>query len=255
MRRAARLIVPLALAALTGLTACGSAETPGRGDGSKPKLTVLAAASLKESFTELAEDFTDRTGIPVRLSFAGSSQLAAQIRQGAPADVLATADRRTMDGLGTQVGRASVFATNRLVIAVRPGNPKKIRSLADLARPNVLLVLAAEQVPAGRYAAEALHKAGVTARPKSREPDVRAALTKVRLGEADAAIVYTTDAVAAGKAVQAIPVPPADNVRAEYPIAPVAGSEHPTRARKFSTFVASPKGTRVLKRYGFGAPS
>lgn len=255
MRRPVPMFVAVTSAVCLLATGCGSDTKDSDAGHDKPqKITVLAAASLKESFTALAHSYKKKTGTDVKLSFAGSQQLAAQVRQGAPADVIATADEKTMKDLDAKVRSKRDFATNRLVMAVRPGNPKHVRKLRDLDRKNVSVVLAADEVPAGRYAKQVLDRAGLKVRPKSKEPDVRATLTKVRLGEADTALVYASDAKAAGKKVRSVPIPDKQNVRANYPIAPVAASDHPAQARKFTSFVTGRSGGATLTHYGFGTP-
>jgi len=207
---------------------------------------VLAASSLTDAFTDIGKRYEKRTGTRVTFSFAGSQELAAQVRQGAPADVLATADTATMQSVGGELPEGSrVFARNTLVVVVAPGNPGHVRSLADLS--GVSLVLGDPSVPAGRYAAQALRDAHVSVQPRSLELDVRAVLTKVELGEADAGIVYATDARSAGDAVTSVPI--AGSPVAAYPIAPLTDA-----GRQFEDYVVSPAGTAVLQHYGFLPP-
>jgi molybdate transport system substrate-binding protein len=188
----------------------------------------------------------------VELNFGGSSTLAAQITQGAPADVFASADQPNMQKVvdAGLAGAPATFATNRLQLVVGPGNPKGIRSLADLARPGLVVVLCAPAVPCGTYAAQALGKAGVTVHPASQEQDVKAVVTKVQLGEADAGIVYRTDVRAAGAAVAGVDIPADQNVTAEYPIAELKGAS--PAAAGFVDFVRSPEGQLILGGFGFG---
>jgi len=221
-------------------------------------LVVLAAASLTESFGEIAHAFEAGTpGVRVQASFAASSTLAAQIEQGAPADVVATADEPTMARLrdaGALAAPPVVFARNRLAIVVERGNPKRIATLADLGRPDVALVLAAEQVPVGRYARQCLAAAGVTATPRSLEADVKAVVAKVALGEADAGIAYETDLRAAAGKVDRVAIPDAANVVAAYPVAPVARAAAPDAARRFVDFLRSADARAILARHGFAPP-
>jgi molybdate transport system substrate-binding protein len=248
---AAALAALLAGCAGAGSGASGSptggsgAATPAAATG---HVTVFAASSLTDAFGAEGAAFTRATGRRVTFSFAGSQDLAAQLRNGAPADVLATADQATMRSVaGRLAGPARTFARNRLVIVVARGDPKHVRSLADLARRDLAVVLADPSVPAGAYAARALAAAHVSVHPRSLELDVRSVLTKVELGEADAGIVYVTDAAAAHGRVGTVPVP--DSPVATYPIAPV------TRAgRPFVAFVLSPVGQRILHRFGFARP-
>jgi molybdate transport system substrate-binding protein len=184
----------------------------------------------------------------VRLSFAGSQELVAQIAEGAPGDVLATADTSSMArARRLAVSTPATFARNSLEIAVAPGNPKRVRSLADLGRRGLVVVLAAPQVPAGRYAAAALRAADVTVHPASLEENVRSVLTKVELGEADAGVVYTTDVRSAGGKVAGVPV--TGGPTATYPIVSLHAA-----GQGFVRFVLSTEGRRILASYGFLPP-
>lgn len=221
-------------------------------------LTVLAAASLSDVFESIADEFeAANPGVTVATSFAGSSTLAAQIREGAPADVFASADATTMDDLGDEsvlTGTPVVFARNRIVIIVAPDNPLGITGLADLAGPRVTYVTAGPSVPITRYADDALADAGVTVRPVSQEPDVRAVLTKVASGEADAGIVYATDAAAANGAVKGIEVTAVDVV-ATYPAAVLRASSRPDLAAAFVAFLTTPAAQKTLADAGFAPPA
>ena len=219
--------------------------------------TVFAAASLTESFTAISEAFTAKhPGEHAKFSFGASSALATQLEQGAPADVIATADEVTMKRLDDAglVDSPHTFAKNRLAIAVEPKNPKGVHGLADLAKPGLVVVLAAEQVPVGRYARQVLSAAKVTVTPVSLEPDVKAVLTKVQLGEADAGIVYATDVKAAQGKVAGVEIPEAQNALAVYPIAVSKHAANPAAAKGFVGFVLSPEGRAILERFGFAAP-
>lgn len=230
------------------------------GTGSAPAaapstITVLAAASLTGAFNEMSTVYTKgHKDQAVKFSFAGSQELAAQVKQGAPADVIATADTKTMDGLTAQVHQPQVFAKNKLAIVVPPGNPKNITALADLAKSDLTVVLAGPTVPVGRYARDALAKAGVTVKPKSEEADVKAVVTRVRMGEADAGIVYTTDIAAAGNAVAAVDIPDAANIVASYPVAVIKDGRKQGAANAFAQWLLTPEAQDVLKKYGFAAP-
>lgn len=243
--RPAALLAALPLVALAA--SCGGS---GGGHAASTHATVLAAASLTDAFNaEKAAFEKARPGTQITLSFAGSQSLVAQIQQGAPADVFASADEHSMDAVRRETTAAPrLFARNTLAIAVAPGNPKHIASLADLARPGITVVLAAPAVPAGHYARAALQKAGVTVAPKSLEENVRSVLTKVELGEADAGIVYVSDITAAGHRVSRVAIPPAVNQTARYPIAPLSRD---ATGRAFVAFVLSPAGQRILSRFGF----
>jgi molybdate transport system substrate-binding protein len=217
-------------------------------------ITVLAAASLSEAFPAVADAFEDANpGAEVRFSFAGSSTLATQVREGAPADVFASADTRTMEPLVTEglAGEPVVFATNRLAIIVEPGNPKGITSLADLAADDVLYVTAAPEVPIARYAQDALTAAGVAVTPVSQEADVKGIVTKVTTGEADAGIVYATDVVAAGDDAEGVPLSDLEVV-ATYPAAVLADAADPDVAEAFLAFLVSEEGQAILAEHGFG---
>jgi len=248
-----RFVLPVvaALVAFAFMTsACGTtAET---GGGQQRQLGVFAAASLTEAFTQLGEDFTAaHPDVKVSFNFAGSNDLVTQLQQGAPADVLATADAKNMQEAGDLVDAQQAFAGNKLVIAVAPGNPEGINGLADLAREDLKVVLAAPEVPAGKYAEEALDKAGVTVRPVSLEVSVKGVVAKVSLGEADAGIVYVTDVDAASGKLDGVAIPDDQNVIATYPIAAVAASAHADDARAFVDLVLSADGQRVLAANGF----
>ena len=244
---------------LAGCTTAGgaasSSSSPGAGERS---LTVYAAASLRQSLARIGEGFeAAHPGVEVAFNFAGSSDLAAQIAQGAPADVFASADTTTMDrvaGAGLADGEAAVFATNVLTIAVPPGNPAGIAGLSDLARPGLKLVQCAPQVPCGAAARAAASRAGVALKPVSEEPNVTDVLGKVSSGEADAGLVYVTDVRGAGGAVEGVAFPESAAAVNRYPIAALRGSREPGLAREFADFVAGPEARKVLEDAGFGAP-
>jgi molybdate transport system substrate-binding protein len=231
-------------------------------------IRVFAAASLTEAFQEIAALYeSENPGDTVELNFAGSQTLRFQIEQGAPADVFASADMAHMQALEDSglVERAAVFARNRLVI-VTPAAKGRVGRIADVARPGLRIVLAEPSVPAGRYAAEVIAKIAATAARReefvarveaniaSRETNVRGVLSKVMLGEADAAFVYATDAAVAAHAVRVIAIPDSLNAIAEYPIALLAASEAPEQATRFVYMVLGPLGWEVLKRRGFETP-
>lgn len=249
-----RLAAALAVAALL-LAACGGDNTPPSGSsGSADEIKVFAAASLTAAFTELGQRYTAAEGTKVTFNFAGSQALATQIRQGAPADVFASADIPNTDKVKDLVDTPRNFASNRLQIVVEQGNPKDIKSLQDLANPDLKVVLAAPEVPAGKYARQVLDQAGVTLRPVSQEDNVKAVVTKVSLGEADAGVVYVTDVAAGGDKVEGVDIPEDQNVTATYPIATVKATKAPEAARAFMDLVLSAEGRQVLKEYGFLPP-
>ncbi|MEV5707868.1 molybdate ABC transporter substrate-binding protein [Actinoallomurus sp. NPDC052274] len=220
-------------------------------------VVVFAAASLTESFTSLGKAFeSSHPGVRVKFNFGGSSALAQQIDQGAPADVFAAASPATMKQV-TDAGRAStprVFARNRLEIAVPKGSSGKVTSLRDLTDPKVKVVLCAPQVPCGAAALKALAAAKLTVKPVSQEQDVKAALTKVRLNEADAALVYRTDVKAAAGQVQGIDFPEAAQAINDYPIAALTKAPQPGLAGEFVQSVLSPQGQATLQQAGFEQP-
>ncbi len=235
------------------LAGCGSSGDAGGGD----QLIVFAAASLKTSFTEIGEQFkADNPGIDVQFSFAGSSALVTQLTQGAPADVFASADTATMDKLAAAnmvVGEPVNFASNTLTIVAAPGNPKQIQSFADLARPGLSVVVCAPQVPCGS-ATEKVEKAtGVALDPVSEESQVTDVLGKVTSGEADAGLVYVTDALGAGDKVAAVNFPESAEAVNTYPIAVLEQSRQPELARRFIELVTGGAGRKALQAAGFAA--
>lgn len=242
------------------LTACATAEdsrppTDGAPTGT---VTVFAAASLTEVFTTIGDDFEAAyPGATVVFNFGASSTLAEQIRAGAPADVFAAAGPEPMRRLveaGAAAGEAEVFARNSLVIAVPEGNPKRIGGLADLTRPGLTVALCAPQVPCGAAAATALAAGGVSLTPATLEQDVKATLTKVRLGEVDAALVYRTDVAADDGEVDAVEFPESARAVNDYPIAALAEAPNPAGARAFVAFVRSAEAGRALAAAGFQTP-
>jgi molybdate transport system substrate-binding protein len=237
-----------ATAAVVLLMACGAQASTG-------SLSVFAAASLTDAFKALGAAFEkDHAGVNAHFNFAGSPTLVTQIEQGAKADVFASADTPNMEVLssdGLVDGGAEVLAHNVLEIVVAPGNPKGIASLADLARPGLVYISAGPTVPAGKYALQALAKAGVAAKPKSLETDVKSVISKIELGEADAGIVYVTDVRAAGDRVQGVPIPDRYNVVATYWIARVRGAPNGDSGRAFVDYALSSSGQATLESFGF----
>jgi molybdate transport system substrate-binding protein len=216
-------------------------------------VNVFAAASLTDAFGAVETAFEAvNPDVDVVLNLAASSALATQIVEGAPADVFASADETNMNRIADLIDEsAPVFATNRLQIVTEPGNPLGIASLDDLGDPSILFVTSAPEVPIGRYTAEVLTRAGVNLRPVSYEESVKGILTKVRTGEADAGIVYSTDVTAAGSSVTGVDIVDEYNVIARYPIARLTISE---AAATFVDFVLSADGRSILDEFGFGAP-
>lgn len=261
-RRAAAAVVTAAL--LVPLAACGKDDDdkkndPGTAKSSAgaptAKLTVLAAASLTDVFKTAGAAYEkEHPGTKVTFSFAGSQELAAQVKQGAPADALVTADTKTMDGLRSDTGAATVIAKNRLVIATGKGNPKKVGALKDLADTKLKVVLAAPEVPVGRYSKKVLDAQKITVKPVSQEPNVRAVLTKVELGEADAGLVYKTDAATATGKVDAVEIPDAQNAVAQYPAATLKSAKNADAAAAFVQWLSGPEAQKILQDAGFQKP-
>lgn len=262
-----RLVGPVALLLLVlGAVGggCGAGTDPGTGPATGPAagdgdraLVVFAASSLTDALDELAAMFEEDGGVPVLLNLAGSQTLATQLVEGARADVFLAADTTRMDAVaeaGLLAGEPVTVATNALAIAVETGNPLGITGLDDLARDDLVVVLPAEEVPAGRYAREVLARAGVDVRSASLEQNVRAALGKVAQGEADASIVYASDVVAADGRVTGVTIPSARNVVATYPAAVLADAAAPDAAAAFVALLLSDRGQDVLRAYGFTAP-
>ncbi|WP_405062511.1 molybdate ABC transporter substrate-binding protein [Kribbella sp. NBC_01505] len=217
-------------------------------------ITVFAAASLTGTFTQLGKDFeAANPGTKVVFNFAGSSALATQINQGAPADVFASAAPKNMDQV-TDKGTPTTFVTNTLEIAVPKGNPGKIAGLKDFTDKNKKIALCATQVPCGAAADKVFKAVGLTPQPDSLEQDVKAALTKVSLGEVDAALVYKTDVLAAKDKVDGIEFPEAGKAINEYPIATLSKAPNAGGAKAFVDYILSDKGKTVLSAAGFDAP-
>lgn len=243
----------LAMALVVVLAAC-------RGDGVAPQgeILVSAAASLTDALTEVETAFEDANpGVDVVLNLGGSSALREQILEGAPADVFASANTSNMDQVveaGEVEGEPEIFVHNLLQIAVPSGNPAGITGLEDFANEELLIGLCAEDVPCGSFAREALAKAGVTPAIDTNEPDVRALLTKVELGELDAGITYVTDVASTDGGVDGVDIPEDQNVVASYPIAALTNAANPEAAGAFVEFVLSDEGQAILAGYGFALP-
>jgi molybdate transport system substrate-binding protein len=222
------------------------------------EITIFAASSLTESFDAMAKQFEKKDpDVSVKFDYDASSNLATQINQGAPADVFASADQdnlqKTIDS-GAVTPPAVVFAKNRLEIAVEKGNPKKIKSLADLQKSGLVVVLCADQVPCGKYAAQSLAMAGVTINPSSKEENAKATLSKVSIGEADASIVYVTDVKASKGTTSGVKIADKQNVIATYPMGVVKESQNATAAKAWVQYVTSKDGQKTLRKFGFLPP-
>lgn len=244
------------------ITACGSsspakpASTPA---GMRGSITVSAASSLSTAFEKLSREFSRRhPGTSVELNTGSSTALVTQIQQGAPADVFASADVANMTALvddNRTSGAPRVFARNRLAIVTKPGNPLRITAIADLVNGRIVALCAAT-VPCGKYAEQIVSGAGLAIAESSvtREPDAQATVGAVANGDADAAIVYLTDARGAGTAVQVVTIPDAQNVIATYPAAVLRGSSAPKVGRAFVAFLTSAPAQAVLVSFGFLPP-
>ncbi|WP_416983772.1 molybdate ABC transporter substrate-binding protein [Streptomyces sp. T028] len=255
------------VAALLALSACSSddsGDTSAKSGSSSasPKLsgtvTVFAAASLKESFTTLGEEFEKaHPGTKVTFNFGGSDTLAASITGGAPADVFASASPKTMAIVTDAKDNATepvTFVRNQLEIATLPGNPDKVSSLKDLTKSGLKVVLCDKEVPCGAAAQKALEASGLKLTPVSYEQDVKAALTKVELKEADAAVVYKTDVHAAGDKVEGVEFPESADAINDYPIALLKDAPNAEAAKAFIALVRSADGQKVLTEAGFLQP-
>jgi molybdate transport system substrate-binding protein len=265
-RHRAVLVLVALLAALGLLAGCGSDATssgaPSTTGGASTvtgTVNVFAAASLKEAFTEAAAAFEKANpDARVALNFGASSALAQQIDEKAPADVFASADQANMQKVvdaGGIAGTPVAFATNSLEIIVAPGNPKGITGVADLSEPGLIYVTCGPDVPIGKYAAQVFQKADVTApTPASLEADVKAVVTKVTSGEADAGIVYATDVRSAGGKADGVVIPTDVNVVATYPLGVTTEAANPEGAAAWSAFITGSEGRAILATYGFGAP-
>jgi molybdate transport system substrate-binding protein len=256
LRRPTALLAGVVLIAMTGCASRQPAETVPAGS-LRGTLTVLAAASLTETFGTLAKQFeAAHPGITVRLGFGASSALARQINAGAPADVFASAAVKNMQQVITAGGAStsSNFAKNVLEIAVPPSNPAGIAQLADLAKPGVKVALCQTEVPCGATAQQVFDNAGVRVKPVTEEADVKSTLIKVESDEVDAGVVYVTDVRAAGSKVKGIPIPDAVNAATEYPIAALTKAANRTAAQLFVDYVLSEAGHAALAAAGFEKP-
>ncbi|MBN8579722.1 MAG: molybdate ABC transporter substrate-binding protein [Anaerolineae bacterium] len=246
------------------ITGCKTAPTTPMPDSHT--LTIFAAASLTDAFTEIGESFeAANPSVTVTFNFGGSQTLRTQIEEGAPVDVFASANAKEMDTLVTGSFIASntpqIFLTNQLVVILPTNNPAGIEKLEDLAKPGIKLVLAAEEVPVGRYSRESFalmdtafgndFLSTVLANVVSNEDNVKQVVAKVQLGEADAGIVYTSDSVAA-PGLKSIEIPAELNVIAKYPIAPLVNSENTELAQVFVDYILSAEGQAILEKWGFG---
>lgn len=261
-RRGTRLAATAAgLALVLGAAACGSDDSSGEGSddsasggSSETTLTVLAAASLTETFTELGKEFeSQHPGTTVKFSFDSSATLAEQAKEGAPADILATADQETMDSATDALeGDATKFATNEIVMVTPADNPAGLEDFADIA--DSTFVICVETAPCGKLGAALLADNDITAKPASLEVDVKSVLAKVVDDEADAGLVYRSDAVAEGDSIKEFPVPGSDEEVTSYYVAPLQQSKDADLAQDWVTLVSGADGQKVLSDAGFGSP-
>jgi len=267
-RRARRIVLPGVAASLAGLllTACGSTTPSPSADGTgqpgksgaaaaqlQGTVTVLAAASLTESFDQLKKDFeATNPGVTVETSYGSSSTLVQQVNNGAPASVIALAGTAAAEPLDKSLVKdTGNFATNVLEIAVPPANPAGVASLNDLAKPTVKVVLCADTAPCGKAAQATFKKAGIVPNVVSKEVDVKATLAKVKLDEADAAVVYHSDVVAAKDAVKGVEIEPQYNTQLSYPVITLSDD---AATKAFVAYVLGEKGLATVQSFGFGAP-
>lgn len=259
MRRIGILAAVVSTVLMAGPIGCGSkSPTSQTASTSSSKVMVFAAASLKPSFTQIGQQFKNQNpGVGVDFEFAGSSDLATQLTQGATADVFASADTAQMDTVskaGLLSRNPTNFASNTLVIVTAPGNPKKIGSFADLAKPGLNVVTCQQPVPCGAATHRVEDSTGVRLNPVSEELSVTDALNKVTSGQADAALVYVTDAKSAGSKVATVNFPEAAGAANVYPIGVLKKAPLAAQAQKFVDLVTSPAGQQILAQAGFAKP-
>ncbi|SDI91519.1 molybdate transport system substrate-binding protein [Frankineae bacterium MT45] len=269
MRTSVTTLVLLSAASLT-LAGCSSSSTSSSGSTTATSatttsasvtgtVTVLAAASLTDAFNQLGKQFeAAHPGTTVKFSFGGSSALALQINQGAPADVFASAATKNMTQVvtkgGAEASAVKNFASNVLEIATPPSNPQHIASVNDLAKSGVKVAVCLPAVPCGAAAISLFENAGITVKPATQEADVKATLAKVESNEVDAGVVYVTDVQAAGSKVKGVPIDPSVNVTTKYPIAPLTKASNAAGADAFVAYVLSDAGQQVLAADGFAKP-
>ncbi len=256
MRRSGAVAVLVSTMLVTGLVGCS--PRPPSASPTNASIVVFAAASLRPAFTRIKQQFThDNPGDQIEFDFAGSSELATQLTQGATADVFASADTAQMGTVakaGLLAGDPTNFASNTLVIVTAPGNPKKIGSFADLAKPGLKVVICQRPVPCGSATQRIEDGTGVHLNAVSEEPSVTDVLNKVTSGQADAGLVYVTDANSAGGQVATVNFPEAAGAVNVYPIGVLKGAPNPAVAQKFVDLVTSDGGQQILARSGFAKP-
>jgi molybdate transport system substrate-binding protein len=246
-----------AVALLAGCSSSGDGggATNTSGDGLSGSINVDAASSLTEAFDTLKGKFeTAHPGTTITISYGASSDFATQIGQGAPADVFASASTGSMDDVGSAAIDPTNFVTNTLEIAVPPGNPGGVHSVADLAKSGVKVAVCDPEVPCGAVAQQVFQNAGITVHPAANLADVKSTLAAVESGEVDAGVVYVTDVRAAGDQVEGVPIPGDVNATTTYPIALLKDAKNPDLAQAWVEFVLSSTGMQVLTADGFGQP-
>ena len=244
----------VAVVAVAGCSDDGSSDDSGS-SSNDITLTVLAASSLTDAFPEIGDAFAaEHDGTDVQFSFAGSQELVAQADSGAPADVLALAGSSSLEVLEATASDPTDFAKNRLTIIVPEGNPAGVKSIDDLADPDVKVAIAGPEVPAGAYALEAFDNAGITVTPVSEETEVKAVVTRVAVGGADAGVVYVTDAAAADADLEEVTIPDAVNVIATYPAVSLTETDNAGLANEFVQFLLTDAAQQILNEYGFDSP-
>ena len=256
MRRFAVILAALVAVAAAGCSSSSSAPSTSS-SSSGGTITVFAAASLMETFTQIGKQFeAAHKGDTVKFSFGPSSGLATEITGGAPADVFASASPATMDVVVKAGDAASpqTFAKNFMEVAVPPNNPANVTSVTDLAKSSVKVALCQPQVPCGAVAAEVFKNAAITVKPVTLQADVKSVLTQVELGNVDAGMVYVTDVMAAGSKAKGVTIAASDNASTLYPIATISSSKHKSEAQAFINYVLSPAGQQVLAAAGFQKP-
>ncbi|MCV7090090.1 molybdate ABC transporter substrate-binding protein [Mycobacterium interjectum] len=257
MRRIGILAGAISMLLVAGLAGCGS-KSPSAPPQASGKLEVFGAASLKPVFTRISQQFTgENPSSTVDFEFAGSSELATQLTQGATADVFASADTAQMDAVakaGLLAGNPTNFASNTLVIVTAADNPKKVGSFVDLTRPGLSVVICQNPVPCGAATRRIEDNTGVHLNPVSEELSVTDVLNKVTTGQADAGLVYVTDARGASNTVATVNFPEAAAAVNVYPIAVLKSAPHPALAQKFVAMVTGDAGQNILAQYGFAKP-
>jgi molybdate transport system substrate-binding protein len=257
VRRFAVVAAGVVAVAVAGCSSSSSSPSASSSSPATGTITVFAAASLMDTFTQIGKQFeAAHKGDTVKFSFGPSSGLSTQITSGAPADVFASAAPANMDTV-VKAGDASTpqtFAKNTMEVAVPPNNPAKVTSVNDLAKPSIKVAVCQAQVPCGVVAAEVFKNVGITVKPVTEATDVSSVVTEVETGNVDAGMVYVTNVLSEGNKLKGIPIPASDNASTLYPIATITSSKHEAIAKEFVDYVLSPAGQKVLTAAGFQKP-